>query len=46
MAQIRKYQTIFKAILALDFDHTICMSDWPNLGMQRKESSKYINLLH
>jgi len=45
MSQIRKYQKNFKAVLAIDFDRTICMSEWPNLGMQRKEVGKYINLL-
>jgi hypothetical protein len=35
MSQIRKYALPFKAILAIDFDHTICMSDYPELGMQR-----------
>lgn len=45
MSQIRKYQTNFKAVLAIDFDHTICMSNWPNLGMQRKNAKVYIDKL-
>ncbi len=43
--QIVKYNTNFKAILAVDFDQTICMSEWPTLGMQRKEAGNTLRLL-
>ena len=35
MSQIRKYVLPFKAILAVDFDLTICMSEYPRLGSER-----------
>tara|TARA_B100000768_G_C11139509_1_gene315451 strand:- start:318 stop:701 length:384 start_codon:yes stop_codon:yes gene_type:complete len=45
MSQIRKYQKNFKAVLAIDFDRTICMSDYPALGKERKNASTYIQML-
>lgn len=33
--QIRSYMNILKGILAIDFDLTICMSDYPKLGNER-----------
>ena len=30
--------TEFKAILAIDFDGTICMSNYPSLGKERKDA--------
>ena len=41
-SQILSYVRPFKAILAIDFDRTICMSDYPALGMQRKDAGHYI----
>lgn len=35
----------FQAVLAIDFDDTICMSNYPELGIQRRDASKYINKL-
>jgi|TARA_R110000850_G_scaffold90138_7_gene192402 hypothetical protein len=35
----------FKAILAIDFDHTICMSEYPDVGVQRKDSGQFIRKL-
>lgn len=34
-----------KAILSIDFDLTICMSNYPETGMQRKNAGKFINKL-
>ncbi len=45
MSQIRKYQTSFKAILAVDFDGTICDSNWPECGPQRDMAKHFINRL-
>lgn len=36
--QIKEYSTNFKAILAIDFDHTICMSEYPELGSERENA--------
>jgi hypothetical protein len=45
-SQIIEYDHInFKAILAIDFDLTICMSEYPDLGAQRKDSGYYIRQL-
>jgi len=33
-------------ILAIDFDLTICMSDYPNLGNERFNAGYYIRKLH
>jgi len=35
----------FNAVLAIDFDDTICLSDYPALGMQRKGAAKFIQKL-
>ena len=43
--QILSYVKPFKAILAIDFDLTICMSNYPELGMQRKDAGHFIRLL-
>jgi len=43
--QIRKYLLPFTAILAIDFDLTICMSDYPALGMQRKDAGVILRKL-
>ena len=45
MSQIRKYALPFKGILAIDFDHTICLSEWPTLGCQRANAGLVINNL-
>jgi len=45
MSQIRKYTLPFKAIIAIDFDLTICMSNYPELGMQRNGASLVMNSL-
>ena len=45
MSQIKKYVTNFKAILAIDFDRTICMSNYPHLGPQRKNARSMIKRL-
>lgn len=45
MSQIRKYQTNFKAVLAIDFDGTICDSKWPECGPQRVLAGYFINRL-
>jgi len=45
MGQIRKYQKNFKAILAIDFDLTICESNYPALGKARKHALVYIQML-
>ncbi|MBV1929352.1 MAG: hypothetical protein KUG81_07575 [Gammaproteobacteria bacterium] len=45
MSQITKYTTPFKAILAVDFDLTICMSDYPSLGKERENASQIMNIL-
>jgi hypothetical protein len=45
-SQILEYNhSDFKAILAIDFDLTICMSEYPELGVQRKDSVYYIKQL-
>tara|TARA_R110000822_G_scaffold125716_4_gene260638 strand:- start:5470 stop:5859 length:390 start_codon:yes stop_codon:yes gene_type:complete len=44
-SQILSYVRPFKAILAIDFDGTICMSDYPALGMQRKDAGVYMRKL-
>lgn len=44
-SQILSYVLPFKAIIAIDFDGTICMSDYPELGMQRKDAGHYIRRL-
>jgi hypothetical protein len=44
-SQIKSYNPNFKAVLAIDFDHTICISDYPNLGMERKDAGYYIRKL-
>lgn len=45
MSQIREYALPFKAILAIDFDLTICMSEYPALGEERNEAGMYIRQL-
>lgn len=47
MGQIKNYRNFgdFRAILAIDFDDTICESDYPDTGMQRHGAAKYINKL-
>lgn len=45
MAQIKSYMTNFKAILAIDFDRTICMSNYPDLGEERKDVVEVMNEL-
>ncbi len=45
MSQIREYCTSFKAILAIDFDLTICMSHYPALGKEREDAGLYIRQL-
>lgn len=35
-----------KYILAIDFDLTICMSDYPKLGEEREDAGFYIKKLH
>lgn len=43
MSKIKKYNyNIFKAVLAIDFDDTICMSNFPETGEERKDARKYI----
>ena len=37
--------TKFKAILAIDFDLTICMSEYPELGEERKNAGHVIRRL-
>ena len=37
-SQIRDYKLPFKAILAIDFDGTICLSDYPGLGIEHKNA--------
>lgn len=44
-SQIKKYQLPFKAILAIDFDLTICMSEYPYLGEERNEAGMHIRWL-
>ena len=44
-SQLEYTDTAFRAVLAIDFDHTICMSDYPDLGMQRKDAGKVIRKL-
>ena len=44
-SQITSYVTPFKAILSIDFDGTICMSNYPDLGMQRKNARSMIKRL-
>jgi hypothetical protein len=36
--QIKSYSLPFKAILAVDFDLTICMSEYPELGSERENA--------
>jgi len=43
--QIKSYCNQFKAILAIDFDLTICMSDYPSLGEERKDAGVVIRKL-
>lgn len=43
--QILSYVKPFKAILAIDFDLTICMSEYPKLGVERKDAGHFIRLL-
>ena len=45
MGQIRQYVTPFTAILAIDFDLTICMSDYPDLGPERENAGLVIRKL-
>ena len=45
MSQIRKYFLPFKAVLAIDFDLTICMSDYPKLGNERFNAGYHIRNL-
>lgn len=40
-----KYAKDPKIILAVDFDLTICMSDYPKLGLERKDAGLYLNKL-
>lgn len=41
--QIKDYDSDeFIAVLAIDFDDTICMSDYPQLGMQRAYAGEFI----
>jgi hypothetical protein len=45
-SQIVEYDSgNFKAIIAIDFDDTICMSHYPELGMQRSNAGHYIRKL-
>lgn len=44
-SQVKRYFLPFKAVLAIDFDLTICMSDYPELGDERPEARLYINKL-
>ena len=47
MGQIKDYDhTQFKAVLAIDFDQTICMSEYPKCGPERQEAGYYIRALH
>lgn len=43
--QILSYVKPFKAIIAIDFDGTICMSNYPELGMERKDAGLYMRHL-
>lgn len=45
MSQIREYVLPFKAILAIDFDLTICMSHYPALGEERENAGYIIRKL-
>ena len=44
-SQIKSYALPFKAILAIDFDLTICMSEYPNLGPERENAGDIIRKL-
>jgi len=44
-SQLEYTSSSFKAILSIDFDHTICMSNYPETGVQRKDAGKFINKL-
>tara|TARA_R110002124_G_scaffold251066_1_gene416243 strand:- start:936 stop:1322 length:387 start_codon:yes stop_codon:yes gene_type:complete len=44
-SQIREYYPEFKAILAIDFDLTICMSHYPKLGLEREGAGNAIRQL-
>jgi hypothetical protein len=45
MGQIKNYRLPFKAILAIDFDLTICLSEYPKLGAERPGSVKNLKKL-
>lgn len=45
MSQIKDYDKGFKAILAIDFDGTICDSKWPECGPEREMARHFINRL-
>ena len=45
MSQVKDYDKNFKAILAIDFDGTICDSEWPECGHERDLAKFYINKL-
>lgn len=46
MGQIKKYKVKnLKGILAVDFDHTINMSNYPATGEERKNAGKYMRKL-
>jgi hypothetical protein len=46
MSQIREYDhTEIKAIIAIDFDLTICMSHYPKLGLERENAGNVIRQL-
>ena len=44
-SQILSYVRPFKAILAIDFDLTICISKYPGLGEERSNAGFYIRML-
>lgn len=46
MSQVREYCTAFKGILAIDFDLTICMSHYPEMGDERLNAGNVIRKLH
>lgn len=45
MSQVKEYTLPFKAILAIDFDLTICMSDYPKTGPMRPGAHAVIKSL-
>tara|TARA_R110002020_G_scaffold100855_5_gene238085 strand:- start:16097 stop:16489 length:393 start_codon:yes stop_codon:yes gene_type:complete len=45
MSQVKSCKNSFKAILAIDFDGTICDSEWPECGPEREMARHFINRL-